>query len=115
MKVMLLDESRKRAAQIAEAVGNGKHTLVSCGNSNEFMTALGETSADKLLLDVESWNNGKAIYRYFDVSRSLEDMPVVFYNAPEEFAGIPDRPKHSKDHILTKPTEADSIVEAAMD
>jgi DNA-binding NtrC family response regulator len=113
---MLLDESRKRATQITEAVGNGKHTVVRCSSSNEFMTALGDASAaDKLLLDVDSWNNGKAIYRYFDVSRRLEDMPVIFYNAPEEFSGIADRPKHSKDHILTKPTETDAIVEAAMD
>lgn len=114
MKILLLDESRKRVAQIAEAIGNGKHTVVSCTNSNDFMVAVTEETPDKLLLDVETWNNGKAIYGYFDVSRKLEDIPVVFYNAPEEFPGMADRPKHSKDHVLPKPSEAEAIVEAAM-
>jgi DNA-binding response OmpR family regulator len=115
MKILLMDESTKRRDMIADALEKSKHSVVVCRNANEFMEAVSGGLPEKILLDVDTWNSGKALYHYFGVSRSLETVPVVFYNAPEDFSGIPDRSRHASDRILGRPTDVETAVSAAAD
>ncbi|MBD3392864.1 MAG: hypothetical protein GF418_12230 [Chitinivibrionales bacterium] len=112
MKVIIMEESRKRNSQIAELLERRKHQVVSCAGSGEFMEALYKGSADRILMNVEAWQRGNAMYKYFDIIRRMGATPVVFYNAPENFVNIPSREQNQGDRVLTKPVETEAVVEA---
>jgi hypothetical protein len=112
MKVIVMEESQKRNSQICELAEGKKHKAISCTNTNDFMGALEKSSIDRILLNVETWQRGNAIYKYFNIPKRLGAVPVVFYNAPENFVNIANRERNEKDRVLTKPIEPEAIVEA---
>ena len=111
MKILLLDDSRKRRVQIKEAVSQNQHKLLDCSTSNDFVSSLENDSPELVLLDMETWRKGKSIYNYFRISKKLENIPIIFYNAEEDSYFIPERNRHEKDRVLSKPTEVENIVE----
>jgi DNA-binding NtrC family response regulator len=112
MEIVILDETRSRKKAIVDSLEKNRYKVVQCGTSNEFMNAVSNTSPGLFLVDVESWQHGRAIYSYFQIGRKLEHVPVVLYNAPEKFSTLGDRNRLEKDRILEKPTEIDSILDA---
>ena len=42
-------------------------------------------------MNVDAWYHGKAIFDYFDFAKKLDDIPVLYYNAPDNFNGIQER------------------------
>jgi len=113
MQVVILDEFRQRGAQIAEGLGSGCK-VSNCQLSNDFLTQLNGAAPDKVIIDLPTWNSGRALYNYFEVSRKLETIPVVVYNAPENFETLPGRPRHNRDKVLPKPADVASVVEATL-
>jgi DNA-binding NtrC family response regulator len=111
MSVVVLDESRKRCAQLADALEKSKRPVACCRNSNEFMTKISGGLPDRIVMDVESWTKGRTIYAYFDIAKKIAEVPIVFYNAPENFATIEDRSKHGQDEILPAPTPVEQVAE----
>jgi hypothetical protein len=114
MKVVVLDEYRKRSAQLAERFNNSNVDVVLCSTANEFMDVLYNGSIDKVLIDMSSWLGGKALYRYFNLGGRLENTPVVLYGAPSEHVAIANRPRHQADAVLLRQSTVDDIVAAAM-
>jgi hypothetical protein len=112
MKIIVMDESRKKNVQICELLQKKKHKAVSCQTSTSFLEALDEGGIDRILLNVESWQRGRAMYKYFDVPARLGAIPVVFYNAPENFINITARDKNEQDRVLASPAEAEAVVES---
>jgi DNA-binding response OmpR family regulator len=112
MKIVVLDDSRTRAGQIAELLRKRKHDVVCCTASNEFMAATQESAPKMLFLDVEAWKKCKSIYNYFDWARKLADIPIVFYNAPDEFPGLQDRQRLEKDVVLNDQATVENIAES---
>lgn len=109
MKIIVLDDSRSRRKQVAEMLQKKRHEVTSCYASNEFIAALDKNSSEMVMLDLESWNRGGAIYTYFKIPQKLENLPILFYNAPSNFSILKDRPRHPRDRILFKPTDVETI------
>jgi hypothetical protein len=112
MKVLVLDELVNRAQQIAEQARGKNIDATCCSNSNEFLVALDQGKVGAIALDIESWQKGRAIYGYFGTVRRLVDIPIVFFNAPEGFTALPDRPRLDKDAILPVATPVETVVES---
>lgn len=110
MKIVVLEESKKRKEQIAHLLEEKGHDVIVCSASGEFMEMIENSTPDKILLNIESWQHGRAIYSYFNFSRKLDDTPITFYNAPESFTAIPDRNPNQDDKIFTKYTDIEEVV-----
>jgi DNA-binding response OmpR family regulator len=110
MKILLLDDTRKRRKQLVEAMQKKSYEHIACFTSSDFIQAIDNKKVSLVLLDMDSWNKGLAIYNYFKIAKKLETLPILFYNASMNFSILHDRPRLGKDRILFKPTEADAIV-----
>lgn len=110
MKILLLDDTRKRRNELAEAIGKKHFELIACYSANEFMQSIEKQKVNIVLLDMDSWTKNRAIFLRFGVAKRLETLPILFYNASMNFSILHDRPRHGKDRILFKPTEVDAIV-----
>lgn len=110
MKIVVLEESNKCKEQIADFLEEKGHDVISCSASGEFMEMIENSTPDKILLNMESWQHGRAIYTYFKFCKKLEDTPITFYNATENFTAIPDRNPNQGDKIYTKHTEIEEIL-----
>jgi DNA-binding NtrC family response regulator len=115
MKILILDDTRKRRSQLAETLQKKRFEVSACYSSNDFVSALDKQKFDVLLLEMDSWNRGKSIYTYLGLAKRLENLPIVFYNASMNFSILNDRPRHAKDRILFKPTDVDAIVNSLQD
>ena len=111
MKIVIMDDTRKRREQLKEAISKHYKNVVEFYSSNDFITSIEESSPDLILLDMETWRKGKSIYNYLRLGKKLENTPVILYNAEEDTYFIQDRTRHEKDRVLPKPTEVGSIVE----
>ena len=115
MKILILDDTRNRRSQLADALQKKRFEVTACYSTNEFIGALEKQKYDEVLLDMDSWNRGKSIYTYFGIAKRLENLPIVFYNAAMNFSILNDRPRHGKDRILFKPTDADAVLNSLQD
>lgn len=111
MNVLLMDDTLKRRATIKEAIEKSKNKVNDCYSSNDFITFLENEPPDLVVLDMDTWKKGKSIYNYFRISKKLENIPVVLYNAEEDANFVPDRSRHDRDRTLSKPSELDTIVD----
>ena len=68
MNVVVLDESQKKNNQICELLQRKKHKVVACHNASMFLEALEESSIDRICMNVDSWQVGRAIFKYFDIN-----------------------------------------------
>jgi PleD family two-component response regulator len=111
MKMIILDDTRNRRNALVNALQKKRIDAAAFYSSNDFITAVEKNKFDLLLLDMESWNRGKAVYNYFRIAkRLLEKLPILFYNADAAFSVLNDRPRHAKDRILCKPTETETVM-----
>ena len=110
MNILVVDEARVRREKLVKTVESKKHTAVACSGSNEFISAVQEGSVDRVLLDVNTWREGRSIYNYLGLARKLEKTPVVFYNAPEGFTTLGDREANEHDRVLPESLDIDTLV-----
>ena len=110
MKVVILDERKKRKQQIEDLCAEKGYDVVACSATGDFMEVIETTSPDTILMDVESWQHGKPMYTYFKFSKKLDDIPIFFFNAPENFSNINDRTQNQQDKVFHKHTEIDEVV-----
>ena len=110
MKIVVLDESKRRKEQIADLLEEKGHDVIVCSSSGEFMETIEASTPDKILLNIESWQHGKTIYNYFKFSKKMAETPITFYNAPENFTAIQDRNPNQGDKIYTKHTEIEEVL-----
>jgi response regulator RpfG family c-di-GMP phosphodiesterase len=110
VKILLLDDAKKRKVQLKEAIQK-QYEIIDCTSSNELMTAVESEKLNLALLDMGTWKKGKAIYNYFHIGKKLENIPVILYNAEEDAYFITDRARHDRDRILSNPTEIETIVD----
>jgi DNA-binding response OmpR family regulator len=110
MKIIILDDTRQRRNQIVDTLQKKRFEVTACFSSNDFISAIEKQKFDLVLLDMDSWNRGKSIYNYFGMPKRLENLPILFYNASMNFSILNDRPRHGKDRILFKPTEAEAVI-----
>jgi DNA-binding NtrC family response regulator len=115
MKILILDDTRKRRNELVEAVQKKQYEAIACYSSNDFMQAIEKQKINLVLLDMDSWIKSKAIFYRFGIAKRLESIPILFYNASMNFSILHDRPRHGKDRILFKPTEVDAIVANILD
>jgi PleD family two-component response regulator len=115
MKVVVLDESKKRTEQIVEILQKKRYTFVCCTQSGQFMETLQESLPDKIIIDYDAWLHGRMIYNHFNLSKRIENVPVVFYNAPENFVALNNRKRHDSDRILNKTTDSDAFLKMLME
>jgi DNA-binding NtrC family response regulator len=115
MKILLLDDTRKRRNQLVEVLQKKKYDVIACYSSNSFMQSIEKQKINLILLNLDSWQKGAAMYTYFGIAKRLENLPILFYNASMDFSILHDRPRHGKDRILFKPTEVDAIVANILD
>jgi len=111
MKILIVDDLKKRKQQIKEAIEMRHHEVSDCHLTNDFMDALENNSYDMIVLDMETWKKGKSVYNYFKVGKRLENIPIILYNAEEDTYFIPDRVRHEKDRILSKPVDVDTVID----
>ncbi|MDD5676140.1 MAG: response regulator [Chitinivibrionales bacterium] len=112
MNVLIVDESKKNRAQIAETLAKNKITVSACGSTNELVNLLGTTSWDTILFDADSWRHNSPIITYFALAKKLEKFPIVFYNANEKFSPAPERQKNERDKVLQKPFDLSALMSA---
>ncbi len=112
MKVLVLDDGRKRIVQMQDELGKKNIETVLCSTSNSFMDAVGTANFDSFLINVDTWEKGRAIYDYFGIGRKIEQKPVIFYNADETFTSVNNRIPNDKDQVLYKPVDIDAVVGA---
>ena len=111
MKVVLLDETTKRRLSIAEKLESRGHVVTLCRGSGEFLEALSTQSPGKVIIDLDAWKRGSAMFRYFDICKRILGTPVVFFNAHETFTTIADRPRHDGDVVLPRSSSVEFIVD----
>jgi DNA-binding NarL/FixJ family response regulator len=112
MKIVIMDDTRQRRAQLKEAIEKQHKNVQDFYSSNDFITSIDESAPDLILLDMETWRKGKSIYNYLRLGKKLENTPIIQYNNSEEDTYfIQDRIRHEKDRVLPKPTEVGTIVE----
>ena len=111
MKIVVLYENKKNRSELAEELTKLGHTVETCTSSSDFLEAADAGSIDHLVVDVKSWFRGTAMYNYFDIASKLTETPVVFFDAPEGFAGIDNRPALATD-IIIQDRSIDAIVAA---
>lgn len=114
MKVLIHDDSKKRRSIISGLLEKKRYEVTACNKSNDFINSL-EKKIDVLLLDVDSWKRGKALYNYLGIPRKLSSIPIIFYNAPTEFSAIESRQRHEKDRILPKPLNPENLIASIPD
>jgi DNA-binding NtrC family response regulator len=112
MDVLVLDELKSRTTKLGEALEKRRYKVVHCETSNDFITSVSGTLPSLILADYDTWHHGRAIYSYFQIGKKIEHVPVVFYNAPQNFVALPDRSRHEKDYVLEKPSEVEAVVDA---
>ncbi len=110
MKVIVLDESKKRKEKIADMLEEKGYDVMACSATGEFMETIETLTPDRILLDVDSWKHGKVIFNYFKFSKKLTDVPIFFYNAPENFTSIVDRSQHQSDRVFNRQVDIDELV-----
>lgn len=110
MKIVVLDESKKRRQQIIDALDEKGHNVLVCAGSGAFMDAIESSTPGKIMMNVESWKHGKAMYNYFKIAKRIEDIPIVFYNVPDKFTSITDRTPHKDDKIYAKQTSIEDVL-----
>jgi len=106
-----MDDTRKRREELKIAIEKHHKGVVDFYSSNDLITSVDESAPDLLVLDMDTWKKGRAIYNYFKIGKKLENTPVILYNADEDMYFIQDRTRHEKDRVLPKPTEVGTIVE----
>lgn len=111
MKILVMDDTRKRRTQIKEEIVKKGHDVIECYTSNEFIDRIGENKADLILLDADTWKKGKSIYNYLKISKKMENIPVIYYNSEDDNMAIQDRPGNEKDLVLSKPTEVEAVLD----
>jgi DNA-binding NtrC family response regulator len=111
VKIVVLDESNKRKSQINDLLQDKGHEVATCSATGEFIELVETSDPDKILMDVDTWQHGIAIYTYFDFIKKLESIPIIFYNAPENFSNIVNRTQIENDKILNSPIDIDTIVQ----
>ena len=112
MNLVLLDESKKRKQQLETLLQERGYAVKACSGSNEFIDLIEKAKPDRVLIDFEAWKHGRAIYSYFKIAKRIEHIPITFYNAPEKFAGIPERLQNQNDKIIKRQTSVEAIVSA---
>lgn len=110
MTVVVFDEMKNRRQQIVHLLNAKGYSVKPCFASGDFMDILDRNSIDKIIMDVDSWRHSRAIFDYFNVSRKLQNIPIIFYNAPETFVSIHDRSQGIQDKVYQKTCAADAIV-----
>lgn len=112
MKLVILDEKKQHNIKLSDHAKQRGHKVVSCFGTNDFFDAIQDTSPDRLLIDVSSWNNNSVVSKYFDFTSKITDIPVVFYNSPENFTQATGREGCDADVYLVTGSQAEEIVEA---
>ena len=112
MEIVILDELKSRRTAIAESLEKNRYKVIQCGTSSEFMNSVNTVSGGHYCIDVDSWHHGRSLYAYFQIGKRMERIPVLFYNAPQNFTAVGDRARHEKDYVLQMPSEVNAIVDA---
>ena len=108
---VILDEIKSRRQKISDLLLEKGNNVKSCSGSGEFIDTIESSPVDRIYIDVDSWQHGMGIYSYFRFSQKLTDIPITFYNAPDNFTNISDRSSNQNDKIITK--QADIYVIAS--
>ena len=111
MKIVVLDESNKQRAQLHDLLQDKGHEVSACSGSGEFMELIEVSEPDKILMNVEAWQHGTAMFTYFNFITRLENIPILFYNSPENFSNIANRTHIENDKILNSPIDIDTIIQ----
>ncbi len=110
MKVVVLEESKIRKEEFSNLLQEKGHDVIGCSATGEFLEALNSSSPDRILMNVEALQHSKSIFTYFDSIKDFESIPIIYYNAPENYTGLADRLNTDQDKIIVKPVEVDDIV-----
>jgi hypothetical protein len=112
MKVVVLDEVKERHRRLRAVLEARPCTPVLCQGTAEFMEEILHGSPDRIAMDVRSWGRGGPVYRYFEFGHKLEEIPIVFYNAPEGFVTIGGRRRHDRDRVVFEDDRLETLAEA---
>jgi len=112
MKIFIVDDFKKRADSLSVMLQAKKHTITCCTSSNSFMDEMQKAKPDRIIMDIESWKKGRAIYSYLSFDRQLDDIPVTFYNSADENAAIANRQSNPADVVIVKPVNPEAIAES---
>lgn len=102
MKVVILDELKSRRTKITNLLVEKGYDVRSCAGSGEFIETIESSEVDRIYMEVDSWQHGMGIYNYFRFAQKLTDIPITFYNTPDNFTNILDRKPNQNDNILHK-------------
>ena len=67
MKVLLMDDVRVRRNHIKDAASKLNHEVTDCFSTNDFISIVEDSVPELLILDMDTWRKGKAIYNYFRI------------------------------------------------
>jgi DNA-binding response OmpR family regulator len=112
MKVLIVDENRKRRLQILDQLQKKKHAATQCSASGDFMACIDDSAPDRIILDAETWKKGRAMFGRFNFAKKLENIPILFYNVAEGATVIAGREPHARDRILPETKEISDIISA---
>ena len=110
MRVVVLDEVKSRKTRITDLLVEKGYDVRICAGSGEFIEAIETSEVDRIYMDVNSWQHGMGIYNYFKFAEKLTDIPITFYNAPDNFTNILDRKQNQNDKILNKQADIFSAI-----
>lgn len=111
MKFVLLYEDKKNRIVVEKQFVSAGHEVISCENSNDFLTAVNNGGFDRMIVDVKSWFRGLAIYRYFGLAKLIVNIPILFINTPEGFTVLDNvRPQNPQDVCVSIEEGRDDLV-----
>ena len=90
MNIIVLEEVKSQKETFVQLLEEKGHEVTACLASGDFMEAVESVMPDLILMNVQAWQHGLAMYNHFNFVQKLEDIPIVFYNAPDNFPGIAD-------------------------
>lgn len=110
MIVVVLDEVKSRKQKISDLLVEKGYDVRSCLASGDFIETIETSAVDRIYMDVDSWQHGMGIYSYFRFAQKLTDIPITFYNAPDNFTNITDRGQNQNDKILNNQADIYAII-----
>lgn len=110
MNIIVLEESKGQKEKFLELLEEKGNEVTGCLASGDFMESVESVMPDLIIMNVQAWQHGLAIYTHFNFVEKLEEIPIIFYNAPDNFPGITDRAQCQEDKIYHNEIEVEVIV-----
>jgi len=103
MKILLVNEKAIELESINKHLIEKGHEVESCPGGTALLEIPEEVKYDLVILDRDTWNHGRAIYRYFEKEDCFSQYPVLNLTSHKMEETRITRDKNAKEAFTSKP------------